>query len=305
MDSRFVMVTAAKNEEKYIGNAIASVIRQTIRPAVWYIVDDASTDRTPDIVNDYSKQHEFIRLIRNERKHERNFGAQYDAINGAYALLRSTDFEFFAVQDADIAVERNDYYEQILAAFRRDDRLGIVGGYIFERRRDAWRCRLANSPDSVAGGIQMFRRACFEAIGGYFPLQLGGADWLAQIEAKRAGWSVTAIPELAAYHYRPTSSADGRLKGLFRLGMMDGSFGCHPVFEAFRCARRARERPFLLGSGIRYGGYLWWRMRRGSTLLPAETVSFLRAEQMTKLRSTMVRAWHTTCSQVATFIWWD
>ena len=292
METRFVLLTAARNEEGYIEHAIRSVVRQTILPLAWYIVDDASTDRTPEIVDSYSKANPFIRLIRNDVGHERSFGAQYRAINFAYGLLQSVDFEFLGVQDADISVELDDYYERVLAAFSRDARLGVTGGYIFERQHGLWRCRRSNSPDSVAGGIQMFRRACFDQFGGYLPLALGGTDWLAQIEAKRAGWTVTALPELSAHHYRPTSSADGRLKGLFRLGMLDGSFGSHPVFEVFKCARRVRERPVLFGSAVRFCGYLWWRISRRSSLLPPQTSSYLRTEQLTKIRSALTRVWH-------------
>jgi glycosyltransferase involved in cell wall biosynthesis len=292
MDSRFVLLTAAKNEEEYIEHAIRSVVRQTILPLAWYIVDDGSVDRTAEIVRNYSKAHPFIRLICNEIKRKRSFGAQYRAINSAYALVQPLEFEFIGVQDADVALERDDYYEQILAAFSRDARLGLTGGYIFERQREQWRCRLSNAPDSVAGGIQMFRRACFDQIGAYSPLLFGGEDWLAQIDAKRSGWSVYPLPGLAAHHYRPSSSAEGQLKGLFRVGMRDGSFGSHPVFEFFKCARRVPERPLLVGGVVRFGGYLWWRVSRRSPLLPSEKSAYLRAEQLTKLRSMLARVGH-------------
>lgn len=292
MDTRFVLLTAAKNEERYIEHAIRSVVRQTLHPLAWYIVDDGSTDRTPEIIRDYAKAHPFIRLVSRESGQERSFGAQYRAINMAYSLAQALEFEFIGVQDADIAVERDDYYEQVLAAFSRDARLGVSGGYIFERQREQWRQRGANSPDAVAGGIQMFRRVCFNQIGGYSPLLFGGEDWLAQIDAKRAGWTVRALPHLAAHHYRPTSSADGRLKGLFRLGMMDASFGSHPIFEVFKCARRAQENPLVFGSVVRYGGYLWWWISRRSALLPSEKSAYLRGEQLAKLYSMFARVGH-------------
>ncbi len=239
MDTQFVLLTAAKNEERYIEHAIRSVVRQTIHPLAWYIVDDGSIDRTAEIIRDYSKTHPFIRLVSREGGQQRSFGAQYRAINMAYELAKDLNFDFIGVQDADIEVESIDYYGQVLEAFSRDPLLGVAGGYIYERRGGHWLARPANSPDAVAGGIQMFRRACFEQIGGYSPLIFGGEDWLAQIEAKRAGWAVYALPDLTAYHYRPTSSADGRLKGLFRLGLMDASFGSHPLFEVFKCVRHA------------------------------------------------------------------
>lgn len=289
MQTRFVLLTAAKNEEQFIERTIQSVVRQTIHPLAWFIVDDGSADRTDQIVRDYSTSHQFIRLVSRASSLERSFGAQYRAINMAYALARDLRFDFISVQDADIEVDSDDYYERVLAAFAHDARLGVAGGYIFERNGEYWQPRHANSPDSVAGGIQMFRRACFDQIGGYSPLLFGGEDWLAQIDAKQAGWTVAALPDLAAHHFRPTSSADGRLKGLFRLGMMDGSFGSHPVFEACKCARRIQERPLLVGSIVRFGGYLWWWITRRTPLLPVEKVAYLRGEQMNRFSSALRR----------------
>lgn len=283
MPTQFVLLTAAKNEEQYISYAIQSVVRQTIQPMAWFIVDDGSTDKTAHIVHGYSKDYPFIHLISRESGEKRSFGAQYRAINMAYQYAQNLSFDFIGVQDADIELAREDYYEQVISAFSRDVHLGVAGGYIFERKDGRWLPRLGNSPEAVAGGIQMFRRSCFEQIKGYLPLLFGGEDWLAQIDAKRAGWAVYALPDLPAYHYRSTSSADGKLKGLFRLGMMDASFGSHPIFELFKCARRVVESPFFIGTAIRFLGYLWWNMSRRSPLLSAEKVSFLRNEQMSKL----------------------
>lgn len=280
---RYVLLTAAKNEEKYIGRAIQSMIAQTVRPDVWCIADDGSTDRTAAIIAEHAADHPFIRLLSLTKGRARSFGAQYRAINTAYSAVSERAFDFVAVQDADISLEPEDYYEQLLATFRSDTQIGIAGGYIHELSDGFWRPRRTNSPDSVAGGIQMFRRACFEQIGGYSPLLYGGEDWLAQIDARRLGWQVQTLPALAAHHHRPTSTADGRIKGAFREGMADASFGSHPIFELLKCARRARENPVLIGSVLRLAGYSWWWASRRSPLLPAESAAFLRAEQRARL----------------------
>ncbi|MBK8814684.1 MAG: glycosyltransferase [Methylococcaceae bacterium] len=283
MDTRYALLTAAKNEEKDISHAIQSVIQQTIRPVAWFIVDDGSIDHTAEIIRQYAAHHSFIRLITREGGQTRSFGSKDKAINMAYELAKELSFSYIGVQDADIAVTRADYYEQVMTAFSSEPRLGIAGGYIYERKGENWLPRFANSPDSVAGGVQMFRRACFEQIGGYIPLPFGGEDWLAQIDALRTGWKVYALPELPAYHYRPTSSAGGRIRGLFRLGMMDASFGSHPLFELFKCAKRFGERPWILSSSVRLSGYVWWNLSRRRPLLHADKVAFLRDQQLKKV----------------------
>ncbi|MEI6067642.1 MAG: glycosyltransferase family A protein [Methylococcaceae bacterium] len=283
MQRKYILLTSAKNEEQYIGEAIQSVLRQSILPLAWFIMDDGSTDKTAQIVQNFSEKHAFIQLNTARRGGKRSFGAQYIAINAAYDLARHLCFDYVGMHDADIVPEQDDYYETILRNLDANTKLGVAGGYIFEPSKGLWECRKANSPEAVAGGIQMFRRVCFEQIGGYTPLQFGGEDWLAQLDTKMAGWEVEAFPELPVYHYRPTSSAGGRWRGLFRLGMMDASFGSHPIFEVFKCARRIVERPLFISSIIRFAGYAWWNILRRSPLLPADKVSYLRKEQMTKL----------------------
>ena len=55
MTKGYILVTAAKNEGKNLPELIQSVAEQTIKPLLWVIVDDASTDNTPQILEDASK----------------------------------------------------------------------------------------------------------------------------------------------------------------------------------------------------------------------------------------------------------
>lgn len=282
-NNRYVLLTAAKDEAAYIGEAIASVLKQNMLPLAWFIMDDGSTDQTGKIIAEFATRYPFIRLNSAGDKLGRNFGSQYKAIKAAYEMACQLDFEFVGVQDADIAPERTDYYKSIIERFERNPRLGIAGGYIYERSNGQWVSRKGNSQDSVAGGIQMFRRTCFKEIGGYTPLRLGGSDWLAQIDAAMAGWEVTSYAEFPIRHYRPTSSANGRLRGLFQLGLLDASFGSHPIFELFKCGRRLKNSPVVIASIVRLAGYLWWKSLGRPPVIPAKKVSFLRSYQMAKL----------------------
>jgi biofilm PGA synthesis N-glycosyltransferase PgaC len=117
MRNRYVLLTAAKNEDAYIGETISSVLRQSVRPTAWFIMDDGSSDRTAEIVERFAAEHPFIRLNSAGSRGGRNFGSQYKALHAAYELARPMAFDFVGVQDADIAPERVDYYETILGEF--------------------------------------------------------------------------------------------------------------------------------------------------------------------------------------------
>ncbi|WP_031430526.1 glycosyltransferase [Methylomicrobium agile] len=283
MDNRYVLLTAAKDEADYIAEGIRSILRQSILPHAWIIIDDGSSDDTARIVGQYAAQYPFIQLHSADSRGGRSFGSQYKALQAAYELAKALAFDYIAVQDGDLAPEQPYYYESLLGEFARNPRIGVASGFIYERAGGAWACRKSNSKDSTTGSA-MFRRACFEEIGGYTPLPYGGSDWLAQLDAKSRGWEIFTRPDLHMLHYRPTSSVGGIWRGKFREGLMDASFGSHPAFEFMKCCRRISNSPVLFGSIVRFGGYLWWHLTRRKPVIASEKVEFLRKEQLSKLR---------------------
>jgi poly-beta-1,6-N-acetyl-D-glucosamine synthase len=286
MQSRYILLTAAKDEQASIGDIIQAVLRQTVRPVAWFIMDDGSTDQTAAIISRYAAGHPFIHLQLAGARGGRNFGSQYKAVMAAYELAKSIEFDFVGVVDADQAPERADYYENMLGEFERNPRLGIGSGFLYERYNgsNVWECRRSNSTDSVAGGTALFRRQCFDQIGGYTPLFYGGSDWLVQIEAKIAGWEIFTRPDLHIFHYRPTSSAGGIWRGMFKAGQMDASFGSNTLFEFIKCCRRVTTNPYFFGSVVRFSGFMWWKLRLRKPIIRPEAVAYLRDEQMAKLR---------------------
>lgn len=279
---RYVIVTAAYNEEAFIEKTIAAVAAQTLLPEKWVIVSDASTDRTDEIVRYYSNAYDFIHLLRITEEHPRHFAAQVHAINLGCKYLRNRDYRFIANLDADVSFEPT-YYERLLARFDNDPTLGVGGGFIYEKRGKRFQSRRLNSQRSVAHAVQMFRRECFESIGGYLALPYGGPDWHALVNAQLHGWRVAAFPDLHVVHYRSTGSADKILHHWFRQGRMDYSMGCGPLFEMVRLGRRIPSKPYLLGSLIRLAGFLYGYCQREPRPVSPEFIKFLRRDEHNRL----------------------
>ena len=246
-DASYCLLTACKNEAKFIGETINSIIGQSLRPKIWLILDDGSTDATADIVRELRRGHEWIRLQGLDASRPRGFGAQYRAIMRGYEMVRNLSFGFIGVLDGDISLECPDYYEKLLKELSHNPRLGIAGGIICEMEKGVFKERRGNAAWSVAGGVQTFRREVFEAIGGYTPLEYGGSDGLAVVMARMKGWEVQSLPHLKALHHRPSSTADGRLRGELRRGLMDAAFGYHPLFMCLKCVRTARLQALVAG----------------------------------------------------------
>ena len=281
--ARYVLMTAAYNEEAVLEMTIRSVVSQTLLPERWVIVSDGSTDKTNEIVERYAQQYDFIHFLRLARAPGRSFGSKAVALHKASDLLASCSFDFIGNLDADITVEPS-YFESLIDQFQRDAQLGIVAGYIYEQDSGEFRVRSANRPDSVPHAAQLVRRSCYESIGGYVALKYGGEDWHAQISAKMRGWNAKAVPLLKVFHHRRTGGATNLLRHRFCLGSLDYCFGSDPVFELFKCAIRVFERPYLIGSFVRFAGFCWGYVRKEERCVSQDLIAFLRAEQQSKLR---------------------
>lgn len=291
--AKYVLITPAYNEEAYIERTIRAVISQTALPAKWIIVSDGSTDQTEAIVRSYVQTWPFIELRRVEApRGAHSFASKVFAFDEGVRLLRQTDFEFIGNLDADVSFGPS-YFEALLERFREEEALGIAGGWIYESNGETYTPRGMNTPRDVAGAVQMFRRQCYDSVGGFLPLKCGGEDWCAQVTARMKRWRVRSFSELPVYHHRVTVESRGRLRRRWQQGLMDFSMGTHPASEVIRLLRRVRESPAFIGVAARLCGFLWGYCCGEKRIVSEEVVRFLRQEEMERFRagSRMVVYW--------------
>jgi len=256
---------------------------QTQPPLRWVIVSDGSTDGTDDIVLEYVKQHDWITLIRLPETRDRSFSAKVSCFNAGFERVRNLCFDVIGSLDADISFEP-DYFEFLLQKFSQMPRLG-VSGTPFVENGTHYDYRFTNI-EHVSGACQLFRRECFDAIGGYQPIKGGGIDWVAVTTARLKGWQTRTYTEKTCVHHRPigTGSA-GQLRAIFKYGQKDYYLGGHPLWQLFRCAYRTTRPPYVIGGACLLAGYVTAWARRMKRPIPPELVAFQRAEQMARLRA--------------------
>jgi poly-beta-1,6-N-acetyl-D-glucosamine synthase len=281
--ARYVLITPARNEDKHIRKTIESVISQSLLPERWIIISDGSTDKTEEIVKEYADAYPFMTLVCAKADEERNFGSKVNAIKSGMDILQGEAYEYLGFLDADISFEPN-YFKLIIEEFVRDSDLGLAGGIILDKTAEGFIEQVA-SLSSVAGAVQMFRRNCYEEIGGYQPVKSGGIDTVAEVMARMKGWTTRSFPELKVLHYRPTGSQGARnfLSVRFKQGKSDFCLGYHPVFYFCMLLKRFKEKPYVVGSLFRLLGYAYARITVGEFSVPDEFVKFFRREQMQRL----------------------
>jgi len=281
-EPRYALVTAAYNEKEHIEKTLESVGNQTILPRKWVIVSDGSTDGTDDIVREYAKGRPFIELVRREKGRGYDFASKVHAFQLGVGRVVDMSVDFVGNLDADVSFEPS-YFAELLRKFECDPDLGVAGGAIHEWDGEQYRPRPSNREHAVAGAVQMFRRPCFEDVGGLLPLKNGGEDWCAQVMARMNGWSVQTFPELEIRHHRPTGTTAGIIRYRFRQGLMDYSLGSGLLFEGFRICRRLFEYPALAGAMARLCGYVWAYLGQRERPVPAAVVAYLHHEESRRL----------------------
>ena len=282
-ENTYVLLTPVYNEEAHIEETIRSVASQTVLPRKWVIISDGSTDGTDEIVKRHLPSYDFIRFVRREKDQNRGFASKVAALRVGAQFLGSCEDPFVGHLDGDQSFNRS-YFESLLDEFRKDPRLGIGGGWIAVKTAGDFRPRRENSPESVCGGIQMFRRECYRDVGDLPPFEYGGEDWYAEVRARMFGWRVRSFPELEVRALRSAGERDGaRLRYRFREGYMDFALGTHPAFEVAKIIRRIPVRPYLFGALARLFGFAKASVA-GRRMVPKEFIAFLRQEQMGRLR---------------------
>jgi len=280
---KYVVITPARNEERYIEGALRSMIAQTVLPVKWVIVSDGSTDRTDEIVEQSARQHPWIELVKRPRQEGRSFASKAHAISEGHARLSKVEYDVIANLDADVSFEA-DYFEFLLAKFAQNSRLGMAGT-TFKDPAFQYDYRFT-SIDHVAGPCQLFRRECYESIGGYVPVKGGGIDVIAVLTAQMRGWETRTFPEKLYIHHREMGTAKaGSVMAKFKDGHKDYTLGSHPLWEVCRVTYQLTKKPFVIGGMALFAGYVWCCVRRVQRPISRELMEFRRRDQMRRLRA--------------------
>ena len=279
---KYALITPARNEEAFIGKTIQSVLSQTVLPLRWIIVSDGSTDCTDRIVGEYAKDKPWLELIRMPEHRDRTFAAKAHCFNAAYNRMDGVPYDVIGNLDADITF-KPDYFAYLLGQFAGNQRLGVASTPFVEASVQ-YDYRFTNI-EHVSGACQLFRRECFEEIGGYVPIRAGGIDWVAVTTARMRGWQTRTFTGKTCFHHRKMGTGTtGIIKAAFRHGEKDYYLGGHPLWQLARSTYQVTRRPYLVGGMMLMAGFAWAALKGVERPVSKELIAFHRAEQMQRLR---------------------
>lgn len=278
----YVIITPVRDEERYIGLTFESVIRQTLKPSLWVIVNDGSTDRTGEVLDRCSAPFEWIKIVhRNNRGYRAAGGGVIEAFNEGYSNLISTNWDFIVKLDGDLSFER-EYFERCLAYFDAESTLGIAGGTVCVFQNGKLKVDAAGDPPfHVRGATKIYRRKCWERIS---PLvQAPGWDTIDEVKANFYGWTTRTFSDLKLIQHKATGGADGNWRTWFKNGRANYITGYHPAFMLAKCFKRAFQKPPFSESAALWAGFCSGYLKGIQQMQEKDAIRYLRKQQIRRL----------------------
>ncbi len=170
-----------------------------------------------------------------------------------------------------------------LSIFKKNPALGVGGGEIYHDLGGTQKLE-ANPKFHVRGATKIYRRACWEAIGGL--LKAPGWDTIDEVKANMLGWKSYSFSELHVVHHRFTGTADGLLRDRIKHGVACYVRDTTPSFLRRVAVSRLFQKPYVAGSAAICYGFLKGYWTRTPRVNDRQLIKYLRTQQtQTPLRA--------------------
>jgi len=279
---KYIIISPVRNEEKNIELTLKSVTAQTVKPQIWIIVDDGSTDNTKNLVNKYVDKYSWIKLIELEDRgyYDLESGGEIKAFYKGFETIKSNDdYDYIAKLDGDISFNEY-YYEQLLDHFESNNKLGIASGL----------CHISVGNKLIPektykkhprGPARVYRRKCWDEMGGVKDVLTW--DAIDVYKARMLGWETLNYKNIIAIHHVKTWEKGGKVHGLKRSGKLQYLMGSHPVFFSIKTAASIIKKPYLIGSFLIAYGYIEAYLKNETIVPEKELLTYIRKEQLKRL----------------------
>ena len=288
----YLIVSPCRNEAKFMRRTLDSVVAQTLRPTLWVIVDDGSTDETPAILAEYAQKHDWIRIVSNPDRGHRAVGP--GVIQAFYAGLETVslkDYEYLCKLDLDLDLPSG-YFEGLIEKMEADPRLGSCSGKTWYTEKGTGRQISEKLGDEMSiGASKFYRRTCFEQIGGFVrEVMWDGIDCH---KSRQLGWKTCSFRDahLSFEHLRPMGSSQQNIyAGRRRHGAGQYFMGSDPIYFIATAIKKLAHPPYILGGLATRQGYFGAWLKGAPQYDDPELRAFIRAYQRAALTKGKARA---------------
>jgi biofilm PGA synthesis N-glycosyltransferase PgaC len=277
---RYVLITPCRDEQEFARRTLESVANQTVPPALWIIVDDGSTDQTPQILAEYVAKLPYIKVIRRtDRGFRKLGGGVIDAFYEGYELINPEEFDYVCKLDLDLDLPPR-YFETLMQKMEQNPRIGTASGKPWFAGHGGRQISEMCGDENSVGMIKFYRVECFRQIGGFVrELMWDGIDGH---RCRMHGWIAVSWndPQLRFQHLRPMgTSHKSWWTGRVRHGVGQYYMGTAPLYMLTSAAYRTTRPPIVLGGIAMLWGYFKSLITRKPRYPDVEFRNFLRRYQ--------------------------
>jgi len=265
---RYCVITPCRDEAIHARRTLDAVTKQTEPPARWIIVDDGSTDATPQILAEYAARFPWIRVVRRPDRGVRKVGGGVvDAFYSGYDTIDPAEFEYVCKLDLDLDLPPR-YFELLMDWMEASPRIGTCSGKPYFHPDGIGTIReqfpLVDTSELVGekcgdensiGAVKFYRTSCFQQIGGFVREVMW--DGIDGHRCRQHGWIAISSdhPQLRFIHLRPMGTSHrGWLTGRARHGYGQYFMGTTPLYMLASALSRMGHPPVVLGGlAILYG----------------------------------------------------
>jgi glycosyltransferase involved in cell wall biosynthesis len=277
---KYYIIIPAHNEADFIALTLNSIVSQTLLPSKVVVVNDNSTDETASIVTEFSNAHNYISLVNKTSEAIHLPGSKViQAFHKGFETI-DADYDIIVKLDADLILPDN-YFETIINHFKKDDKIGMVGGFAYIEKNGQWILENLTDKDHIRGAFKAYRKECFLKIGNLKPAM--GWDTVDELLCKFYGWKVVTVADLKVKHLKPTG-ANYNKSARFKQGEAFYSLGYGFLITAIASAKLAimKRKPLLFFDYIQ--GFWKAKLSKKPLLVTDEQAKFIRNHRWNKMK---------------------
>jgi len=281
----YYIVIPAHNEEAFIALTLQSLVEQTLLPAKIVVVDDNSTDKTSEIVQDFALKFPFISLAQKTSEAIHLPGSKViQAFHKGFETL-DENYDVIVKLDADLILPNN-YFETIISTFKSDPKIGMAGGFAYIEKNGAWILENLTDKDHIRGAFKAYKKECFLQIGNLKPAM--GWDTVDELLCKFYGWKVVTNQSLKVKHLKPTG-ANYNKTARYKQGEAFYTLGYGFLITSIASAKLAmlKKKPLLFFDYIQ--GFLKAKSAKKSLLVTEEQAKFIRNYRLKKMKEKLIK----------------
>ena len=277
---KYYIIIPAHNEADFIALTLNSIASQTLLPSKVVVVNDNSTDITASIVTEFIKTHDYISLVNKTSEAIHLPGSKViKAFHKGFETI-DADYDIIVKLDADLILPDN-YFETIINHFKKDNKIGMVGGFAYIEKNGQWILENLTDKDHIRGAFKAYRKDCFLQIGNLKPSM--GWDTVDELLCKFYGWKVVTDTDLKVKHLKPTG-ANYNKTARFKQGEAFYTLGYGFFITAIASAKLAimKRKPLLFLDYIR--GFWKAKINKKPLLVTEDQAKFIRNYRWNKMK---------------------